>query len=148
MLVKYTPQGQDTQEFTWRPGRVKLKEAAQIEFRYSKEAGEKGRTYEQFKQDVRAGSAVARRVLLHHLLRKVHPTIRFEDVDPFDDEVVVIHHRDELEGLRVLMEKDPSFTAEEKVSLLARLDAEIEEALEYGEEPGKAAATSTTDPEH
>ena len=146
MLVKYTPQGQETQQFEWRPGRVKLKEAAQIEFRYSKESGEKGRTYEQFKQDVRVGSAVARRVLLHHLLRRVHPAIRFEDVDPFDDEVVVVFHRDELEELRVGMGKDTSMSAEEKANLLERLDQEIDEAPEYGQ-PGKADATSTTDPD-
>jgi len=146
MLVEYTPQGQDMQTFEWRPGRVKLKEAAQIEFRYSKESGEKGRTYEQFKQDVRLNSAVARRVLLHHLMRRVHPSIRFEDVDPFDDEVVVVFHRDELEELRVGMEKDTSLSAEEKANLLARLDAEIEEAPEY-DEPGKAAGSTTTAPE-
>lgn len=145
MLVKYTPQGQETQSFEWRPGRVKLKEAAQIEFRYSKEAGEKGRTYEQFKQDVRVGSAVARRVLLHHLMRRVHPTIRFEDVDPCDDEVMVAFHRDELEELRVGIEKDASMNAEEKANLLARLDDEIAEAPEY-EEPGKAAGSTTTAP--
>ena len=38
-------------------------------------------------------------MLLHHLLRRQHPKIRLEDVNPFDDEITILFHKAELEEL-------------------------------------------------
>lgn len=145
MFVDYTPEGQATQRLEFKPGRVRLSEAQMIEFTYKKLAGE-ARTYTQFVDDVRMGSAVARRVLLHHLLRKQHPTIRIDDVDPLDGEIVTLFHKAELEEMRDMAEKSSALSPSEKAQFLARLDDEIATAPD-AEEPGKAAGTSTTAPE-
>ncbi len=144
MFIDYTPEGQETQRFEFRPGRVRLDEAARIEFQYTKLLGEK-RTYQQFIEDVKQGSAVARRVLLFHLLRRVHPVTRIEDVNPFDDEIVTLFHKAELEELRAAVEKSSMPTAE-KETFLSRLDDEIATAPD-AEEPGKADGPTTTEPD-
>ena len=37
MFVDYTPEGQETQRFEFKPGRVRLDECARIEFAYGNE---------------------------------------------------------------------------------------------------------------
>lgn len=145
MFIDYTPEGQKTQRLPFQPGRVRLDESAGIEFRYSKLCGEK-RSYQQFIEDVKQGSAVARRVLLHHVLRKQHPTIRIEDVNPYEDEIAILFHKAELEEIRAAVEKTTAMPANEKEQVLARLDDEIATAPD-AREPGKADGTSTSEPD-
>lgn len=141
MFVTYEPEGQAPQEFEWNPGRVKLREASAIETTYSKLVGE-GKTFQQFIQDVRQGSAQARLLLLFRLLRTLHPTMRFDDLDPCEGEVKVTFSKAELEELRANIEKTKSLAEADRDQILAQLDQEIAEAPDGIRDPGKAAGSS------
>lgn len=141
MIVDYIPEGEEPQRFEFRPGRMRLAACAQIEFQYKKLAGEP-KTYQQFVEDIKTGSAVARRVLIHHLLRRQHPAIRIDDVDPYEDEIVLTFHKAELQELRALVEK--ASNVPDKETVLARLDDEIAAAPD-AEEPGKATGETTSE---
>jgi hypothetical protein len=141
MFMDYRPDGGELQRFEWRPGRIKSSDAAMLERTYTKLAGEK-RTYDQFKSDVVQGSAVARRVLLHHLIRQQHPQSRIEDIDPYDDEMTLLFSRSELEQMRDEAEKTNAIPAADKDALLAKLAEEIETAPE-SEAEGKARSKTS-----
>lgn len=143
MFVDYLPEGQAPQRFEFDPGRIRLGESAAIETAYSKLVGE-GKTIQHFLNDVRQGSAAARRLLLHRLLRKQLPTLRFDDVDPYEDEVKVTFSRGELVELRATIEKTRSISDADKEQMLAKLDEEIAEAEDSGRDLGKAVGSSTT----
>lgn len=143
MFVDYLPEGQAPQRFEFDPGRIRLGESAAIETAYSKLVGE-GKTIQHFLNDVRQGSAAARRLLLHRLLRKQLPTLRFDDVDPYEDEVKVTFSRGELVELRATIEKTRSISDADKEQMLAKLDEEIADAEESERDQlGKATGTST-----
>jgi hypothetical protein len=141
MFLDYRPDGGEVQRFEWLPGRVRSTEAAQLERSYSKLAGER-RTYDQLKSDVIQGSIVARRVVLHYLLRKQHPVLRIEDVDPFEDEIDMQFSKDELEDILERTEKSDAVSDSEKEMLVAGLRQEIAEAPE-SERSGKAPSPTS-----
>lgn len=125
MFVTYKPETADGDPQRWEfdPGRVRASEAEMIEKRY-------GDKWDQWRNDVRAGSAKARRVLLWHLLRQAHHTLRYEDVPDFlMDELLVEHSVGELVELRDrLMKANVSDTDREQ--LMTALNIEITEAAE------------------
>lgn len=123
MFLTYTPEGGQPQVFEFSPGRVRQSRAEMLERRYSKLAGEK-LTWDQFKMDVVKGSASARRVLLWHFLSQQHPTLRVEDVDPYEDELVLQFSRKELEDMRAEVAKSP-LSDLDKDTILAKFDEEI-----------------------
>lgn len=150
MFIDYTPEGQATQRLEFKPGRVKLSEQARIERLYAREAGQKA-SFLQFVLDVRGLHATALRVLLFSLLRRQHPQIRWEDVDPTGEEIEVLYHQAELRELRDRMQQFLP-DGDDKTAALADLDAEIAAAPDADEEePGKAngstSSTSTGDSE-
>src|SRR5688572_33270830 len=104
MFIVYKPEGQESQRLEFKPGRCRYDEQAAIERAYARETGEKA-SFLEFLGDVRGGRAAALRVLLFTLLRRTHSTIRFEDVNPYGDEVELLYHRAELEELRDRMER-------------------------------------------
>lgn len=140
MLLIYTPEDQAAQHLEFRPGRVRLDEQARIERLYSRESGTKT-SFELFVQDVKDGGSLARRVLLFTMLRRQHPQIRFEDVNPFGDEVEIRLHRAELEEIYGNVERTTDFPGRD--AYLARLRMEIDDAPD-SQEPGKATGTSST----
>ena len=92
MFLDYTPEGQATQRFHFQPGRLKTAEMIAIERR-------SGLKYNvEFKQALMQGSTVARQALLWTFLRRQHLDLRFEDVDFYDDELVLVLDRDETEA--------------------------------------------------
>jgi len=132
MLVTYTPEDGDRQTWEFNPGRVRQSETEIIEKRY-------GKTYEAFKEGVTSGDSRARRVLLWHLLRRDHHTLRFEDTpDFFMDELVVEYSRDEMLDLRDRIVK-ANLPEDERTDILAALDLELGDVVD-GE--GKAVAPS------
>lgn len=137
MIVTYTPEGEEKQEWSWDPDKVRVVEGELIEKRF-------GDTYDKFKAAVQAGSIKARRVLLWHLLKRAHPTLRLEDVDFVAGDLKVELSRNELEQLRSRLEKHKGMDEGERERMLAALDSEIETAPSGGSE-GKALLGTSGD---
>jgi len=80
--VTYTPEDGEPQVFDYNPNRLMSVE---------REALEKvtGRSFNEFAMGVLKGNALCRRALLHVLLKRQHPGIRFDDVDFLWDELTV-----------------------------------------------------------
>jgi hypothetical protein len=139
MKVTYTPVGGEPQVWGFEPDDVPQSQAEMIEKRYG------GRNWDQFLQDCRQGSARARKVLLWHLLRQVHHTLRLEDVPDFKMGAVKVEHTvAELLVLRDRINK-ASLDDEEKDGILAALDIEITEAM--GDEPAEAEPGKDSTPQ-
>lgn len=141
MLVTYTPEGQEPQEFTFSPGQLRMSQQAILERAYSKLLGEKA-SFMEFVQDVRTKAPDALRVLLHWCQRQVHPTIRLEDVDPRGDEVQIRFHRADFESARELIAKIPDPKTREQAYEI--LNIELASAVDADSEPGKAAGRSSS----
>lgn len=140
MFLTYTPEGGEPQRFEFRPGRVRLARAEMIEKRFAQLTNQKPATFEGWRMAVQQGSAAARRVLLWHLLSETHPTLKIEDVDPYDDEVVLEYSKAELTELRAALEKAPGIPEDQLAVMLAQMDVEIMTA----EEDGSGKANSKT----
>ncbi len=136
MLVTYSPEGGEVQRWEFDPGRVRQTEAVIIEKQY-------GENWEKFCADVQAGSIKARRVMLWHLIRREHHTLKFEDTpDFFTSELVVEHTAAELTAMRD-KESKAGLPMADLEQALAVLDAEIAAAeVRDGELLGKAALSS------
>lgn len=135
MFVTYTPEDGETQRWEFSPGRVRQSDAALIEKQY-------GQTWERFCGDVQAGSIKARRVLLWHLMRRDHHTLRFEDVpDFYADEVVIEHNASELASFRERLLK-AGLPEMELAAAVAMLDDEIAQQGGAEQVEGKAISNS------
>jgi hypothetical protein len=125
MRIAYTPKNPadgDAQVWDFDPGRIRASEAEIIEKRYA------GR-WENFLADVKGGSIRARRVLLWHLLRTAHHTLKFEDTpDFFADELVCTYSYAELVAMRERVLK-ANLDADTREQVLTALDIEITEAM-------------------
>jgi hypothetical protein len=136
MKVTYTAGPDDVTVWEFEPDDVPQSQAELIEKRY-------GKNWDSFLGDVRSGSAKARRVLLWHMLRQTHHTLRLEDVPDFKMGAVKVEHSvAELVEVRDRVAKS-SLPDEDKEGLLAALDVEITEAM-AGDESGKAEVTEAS----
>lgn len=142
MKVTYAPEGADPQVWDFDPDRVTQSQAELIEKRY-------GGRWDGFSEDVRAGGARARRVLLWHLLRQTHHTLRYEDTPDFRmGDLRVEFDTGELVLIRERVLKS-HLSEQEKEQVLLGLDLELTdrmgEGFDVGEpselEPGKASPT-------
>lgn len=129
MIVTYSPDGEEPQRFEFDPKRVRSVQAEVIEKKFDG-------TWEKFRLAVFEGSAKARRVLLWHLLKTQHVTLRLEDVDFALGELLVEMTRGELTEFREAAVKSTSITEEQRELTLAAIDAEI--ATAPGDVEGKA----------
>ena len=140
MRVTYTAGPGDVTVWEFDPDDILQSQAEMVEKRY-------GKNWDTFLVDVRSGSAKARKVLLWHLQRQTHHTLRFEDTPDFKMGAVKVEHSvDELLLIRERVAKS-SLPDEDKDAVLAALDVEISDGmaeLESGKEP---SAASTTSPE-
>lgn len=128
MKITYTAGPDDVQSWDFDPDDVTQSQAEMVEKRY-------GQNWDTFLIDVRQGSARARKVLLWHLLRQTHHTLRIEDVPDFRmGDLKVEHSLDELLHIRDRVFK-ANLAQDEKEGILAALDLEITEAMG---EPGKS----------
>lgn len=124
MWVTYQPESGDQQEWEFDADRVRAAEAELIEKRY-------GETWEMWKAGIQQGSIRARRVLLWHLMRRQHHTLRYEDTpDFYTGEVVVEYNTTELGAMRdaVLQISDPD-KAEERAAILGAIDVQMTDAM-------------------
>jgi hypothetical protein len=90
MFLVYTPEGGDEQQWHVRLGRLKTMEMEAIE----KHTGLAYAT--EFKAQLIKGQTSARRALLWTMLRRQHPTLKYADVDFYDDELNLRRDRDEI----------------------------------------------------
>lgn len=131
MFVTFTQEGNDPQIWEFDPKRVKASQAEMVEKRY-------GQPWDVFLRDLLRGSMLARRVLLWHLTRLTHHTLRYEDTpDFYADELKVEFSRKELEQMRAEAEVNKELSDDDRRLLLAGLDEEIEKAP-TGVDEGKA----------
>jgi hypothetical protein len=136
MKVTYTAGPDDVTVWEFDPDDVWQAQAEMVEKRY-------GKNWDTFLIDVRQGSARARRVLLWHLQRQVHHTLRLEDVPDFKMGAVKVEHSvDELILIRDRVAKS-SLSEEDKEGLLAAFDVEISDAMAEAE-AGKAESSGAS----
>lgn len=128
MFLIYKPVDSEAQEWWFDPQGMRAREAEAIEKRT-------GWDWSEFAVHLIAGSVLARRALLWTFQRRVHPALRFEDVDFAMSELTVEYDRAEMQRLRDAMDSQDGVTAEQ----LAAMDAQVAEAREG---PGKAPASS------
>jgi len=122
MFVRYAPEGGQEQSWEFDPHQVRAAEAEVIEKRY-------GKGYEEWVNGVRSGEVKARRVLLWHLLRRQHHTLRFEDTPDFLlSELVCEHSVAELWTIKERMDK-ANLDPDQREQVLVALDIEISEAM-------------------
>lgn len=133
MFVTFKPENGDAQQWEFNPRRVRAAQCVMIEKRY-------GKPWSVFTTHLMQGSMEARQVLLWHLIRLDHPSLRWEDTpDFYADELEVEFSRSELEELRAAVATARgSLTEAERADALATIDGEIEKAptaLDAGKAP-------------
>jgi hypothetical protein len=129
VFLVYKPEGQEEQRFEFHPGRIKAAEMEAIEKRTGMPYGS------EFKQQLLAGSALARRALLWTMLRRVHLSLRFEDVDFFDDELLLERDKAEIDREIGELEKFEGISDTDRAMALSILRGQQETAPDA---PGKA----------
>lgn len=122
MQLIYTPDGQDAQRWPVDLGRFRVAECEAIEKRTGMPYGT------QYKEALLAGSVRARRALLWTLLRREHHTLRYDDVDFADGELVLEFDVDEYRAMRDQVAGDATLADEDRARGLAVLDQAIAEA--------------------
>lgn len=135
MFVTYQPSDGERQRWEWDPDRVRQSEAEMVEKRY-------GKTWDQFKAGVMSGDSKARRVLLWHLLRREHHTLRYEDTpDFYVGELVVEFSTGEIAVMRDRIMK-ANIPDDEREQMLTALDIQMTDAIALESEMGKARSKS------
>lgn len=126
MWVTYRPEDQPedaVQRWEFNPKRVRTSDAEIIEKRY-------GANWDTWLNDVRSGSAKARRVLLWHLLRREHARLRYEDTpDFYMEELLVEHSVVELLELKDRLSKVKLDDESAREQMATALDIEITDAM-------------------
>jgi hypothetical protein len=130
LIVTYSPEGQEPQTWTWEPSAVRAKDAEAIE-------DHADATWDEFNVQLLQGRMRARRVLLWHLQRADHPTIKLDDVDFAASELTLEMEPAELQQLREGIEKAPGVSSAKRRAALELIDQQIAEA---GGAPGKASS--------
>ena len=141
MFLVYKPLGQPEQRWHFLPGRMHSGEMILIEkvsdLRYGNE----------FKQELMMGGTTARKALLWVMLRRQHPTIRFADVEFYDDELQLIQDKDEIAAELEAMESEERPEAMSEAQWMAGLMLLRRQLAEAPDAPGKAPADTPAVPE-
>ena len=138
MFVTYTPDGADRHEWEFIPGKMRASEAQPIERRF-------GGSWEKWSIEIQQGSVAARRLLLWHLLRREHPTLRWEDTPDYAmDELEISYSSDEMRDLITNAEAAPIEDQEQKNAVLAGLRAELEKAEQRERDQDEARGDTGT----
>jgi hypothetical protein len=133
MYLEYTPEGQPTQRWTFQPGRVHSGDMILIEKHTGLKYGQ------EFKQALLQGGTLARRGLLWLFLHRDHPTIKFDDVSFYDDELKLVQDKDEIDAEIDALEKFDGIPEDQRAAGLAMLRSQLETAPAA---PGKAPAST------
>jgi hypothetical protein len=144
VLLRYTPEGEKEQTFTFRPGRLLSVEAEAIE----DVGGNTWASFEEFRQKFLSGNFKARRAALWIMLKRQNPRLRFPEVAVYVDELDIDFEPEELDRLRERVEKDEGMSDDDRSEALRLLEAsQLPEGVEPGDEPvGKELGSdSSTD---
>lgn len=137
MYLIYKPAQGDEQRWKYDPNKLMSAEREAIERRT-------GRDFTDFTQGVVSGNSLCRRALLHTLLRRTHPTVRWEDVDFAWDELNLEFSRQEYLKMREAIAEDDSLPEGERAEALADIDAEITTAIDEDQDGTEGKAQPTT----
>lgn len=121
MILTYTPDDGNAVKWVFRPDDMLDRESEEIERRTDW-------TWPEFLEKLQKQSTLARRVLLWVLLRRQHPTLRFEDLSFRQSQCVLEFDRTELESMRSEIEKSPDRPGVDRALILDVLAREIEKA--------------------
>lgn len=136
MFLVYKPEDGEEQRWEYRPGRLRVMEMEAIE----KHTG--GLAYAtEFKAQLLKGQTAARRALLWTFLRRQHPTLKFADVDFFDDELQLERTKGEVEQEIAAVQElsDADMSPDERLMTVAILRQQLATAPD---DPGKADSAS------
>lgn len=139
MIVTYSPDGQEPQTWAWDPKTVRTAEAEDIEAAMGSTVAPV--TFDEFQVALLKGGAKARRVLLWHLQRKTHPTLKLADVEFALGDLTVEFEAPELQEMRDALAKASGMNEDQREVVLAAIDSELNERLTKGESTqGKASS--------
>lgn len=93
MYLVYEPEGGEPQRFQYKPQKLMSAEREALERRSHLD-------FADFTKGVLNGNAVCRRALLWVMLKREHPTMKYEDVDFAWDELRLEYSRQEYELMR------------------------------------------------
>jgi hypothetical protein len=136
MFVIYTPEGDTEQRWEWDPKKVRGIEAEEIEARMHP------LMWDEFQMALLKGGARARRVLLWHLQKKTHASLKLEDVDYAMGELQVEFSAPELHQLRAQLAEATGIDEQQREAALAAIDKELESAADADGAAGKAPSNS------
>lgn len=120
MFLIYTPDGGEPQRLKYLPNKLMSAEREVLERRT-------GQDFSDFTKAVLNGSSLCRRALLWVLLKREHPTLRFEDVDFAWDELRLEYSKQEWQATR---EKALEQGGPDVAAALEAIDREIETAID------------------
>lgn len=118
MLLKYTPEGEEAQEWSVDLDRLMSSEAEAIE-------KVTDMTYEAFGVALKTGSMTARRALLWILLKRKMPTLRHKDIDAPTGSILFEFETHELREIRAAVVEATELTDVERASALALIDEQL-----------------------
>lgn len=129
MYLVYQPEGsQEPQRWPYNPRKLMSAEREAIEKRCSM-------SFAEFTKAVIQGSSVARRALLWVMLKRDHPTMKYDDVDFAWDELRLEYSRQEY--AQMIADASENLTGEQRELTLQGLQREWETALDDPEQEGK-----------
>lgn len=130
MYLVYQPEGSDEPtRWPYNPRKLMSAEREAIERRC-------GMTFAEFTQAVLKGSSLARRALLWVMLKRDHPTMKFDDVEFAWDELKLEYSVQEYD--QMIEKAGDELTGEARISVLEGLRAEQATAIEDPDQEGKA----------
>lgn len=121
MYVIYKPSDGDEQVWEYDPNKLMCAEREVIEKRT-------GMRFADWTEEVVQGGSLARRALLYVMLKRTHPTIKWDDVDFAWDQLDVEFSREEFLEIRQAILDDDTVSTDEKTQALAGLDEQLKTA--------------------
>ena len=128
MYLIYQPEGdEEPQRFLYKPQKLMSAEREHLERRSRMD-------FADFTKGVLNGNAVCRRALLWVMLKRQHPTLKFEDVDFAWDELRLEYSKQEYELMRENLIESGTATPEQ----IDQINREIATAVDEQATEGKA----------
>lgn len=121
MIITYTPDDGDSQEYEFMPGKLMNAEAEAIE----DVGGQAWSTFEEFGVKFFRGSARARRAALWIAMKRGNPRLKFSDVSFRADQVSVDYSAKERAVILEAMLADPDLDEEQRANLTTALGTEL-----------------------
>jgi hypothetical protein len=129
VFLVYQPEGsEEPQRWVYNPRKLMSAEREALERRT-------GEPFAEFTQSVVKGSSVARRALLWVMLKRDHPTMKYDDVDFAWEELKLEYSKQEY--AQMIADASENLTGEQRTLALQGLQSELESAEDDPEQTGK-----------